>query len=73
MERKPSAVICWAICRSLCPCSTLSKLCTVAATVLKKLNLGKSYPTLDAGSKESFRVTAEFERGGWKEVMRGVR
>ena len=41
--------------------------------MLKKLNLGKSYPTLDAGSKESFRVTAEFERGGWKEVMRGVR
>lgn len=52
---------------------TLSALCTVAAPVLRKLNVGHSYPTIDTGSKESLRVTAELEPGGWKEVMRGVR
>lgn len=52
---------------------TLSGLCTVSALVPRKLNLGQSYPTIDTGSKESLRVTAEFEPGGWKEVMRGAR
>lgn len=51
---------------------TLSALCTVAAPVPTKLNLGHSYPTIDVGSKESFRVTADLERRGWTEVMRGV-
>lgn len=52
---------------------TLSTQCIVAAPEVKKLQLGQCYPTIDAGSKESFRVTAELERGAWKEVMRGVR